>query len=256
MGVFINRDNHPNIYKNNQTIYTSNQEIVRRNALTELMNEQQKATMALIQAIAELNIRYEQLEEKQSNQWNDIQNQMNSLTANSRQREAFESQLMQQLHRLEEKSIGLQSLLEHEGQVKQSLLEQVDLLRESNREIASRLEKNEATNEQLSLQLNEQLELQKDVVDTLTNQEEVQAGMLKRLDNQEALTEKISRQLNHIRSIIFERTNYLATKLEDGYKLTSSYVYKFMTGSDQPLTFSLMNNKKKEKEKEKQKHSD
>ncbi|MFC6603692.1 hypothetical protein ACFQDF_22670 [Ectobacillus funiculus] len=144
--------------------------------------------------------------------------------------------------------------MEHEGQVKQSLLEQVDLLHESNREIASRLEKNEATNEQLELQLNEQLELQKDVVDTLTNQEEVQAGMLKRLDNQEALTEKISRQLNHLRSIIFERTNYLATKLEDGYKLTSSYVYKFMTGSDQPLTFSLMNNKKKEKEK--QKHSD
>ncbi|GAA3327882.1 hypothetical protein GCM10020331_069620 [Ectobacillus funiculus] len=104
MGVFINRDNHPNIYKSNQTIYTSNQEIVRRNALTELMNEQQKATMTLIQAIAELNMRYEQLEEKkQSNKWNHIQNQMNSLTANSRQREAFEGQLMQQLHRLEEK---------------------------------------------------------------------------------------------------------------------------------------------------------
>lgn len=253
MGVFMNQNDHPNIYKNNQTIHTSNQKIVHHNALTELMNEQQKATMALIQAIAELNMRYEQLEEKQSIQWNQFQNQMNDLTVNSRQREAVEGQLMQHLHILEEKSVSLQSLLEQESQVKQSLLEQVDCLRESNREIASRLEKHEATNEQLSLQLNEQLELQKEVADTLANQEEVQAGVLKRLDNQEALTEKISRQLNHIRSILFERTNYLATKLEDGYKLTSSYVYKFMTGSDQPLTFSLMNNKKK---KETKKHSD
>ena len=56
----------------------------------------------------------------------------------------------------------------------------------------------------------------------LSIHEEHQVDVLKQLDKQEALTEKISRQLNHIRSIIFERTNYLATKLEDGYKLTAS----------------------------------
>ncbi|MBI0577134.1 hypothetical protein IEC97_07155 [Neobacillus cucumis] len=70
--------------------------------------------------------------------------------------------------------------------------------------------------------------------------------VLTRLDRQEALTEKILRQINHIRSILFERTNYLATKIEDGYKVTSTYVYKLMTGSDQPLSFLLRNDKKEE----------
>ncbi|MCL6572457.1 MAG: hypothetical protein K6T88_12360 [Bacillus sp. (in: Bacteria)] len=83
----------------------------------------------------------------------------------------------------------------------------------------------------------------------MTKQEELYGGVFLRLDNQEALIEKISRQLNHIRSILFERTNYLATKIDDGYKITSSYVYKLMTGSDQPLTFFLMNQKDEENKK-------
>lgn len=62
--------------------------------------------------------------------------------------------------------------------------------------------------------------------------------MLKRLDTQEALLDKLGRQLNHVRSILFERTNYLVDKIDEGYKLTSSYVYKLMTGSEQPFTFS------------------
>jgi hypothetical protein len=65
------------------------------------------------------------------------------------------------------------------------------------------------------------------------------------LDKQEALTEKIYRQLNHIRSILFERTNYLAEKMDEGYKLTSSYVYNLMTGNDQPVSFTLLNRNKK-----------
>jgi hypothetical protein len=107
----------------------------------------------------------------------------------------------------------------------------------------SRFEQNEAISEQLSLQLHQQLELQKAAAE---KQEEFQKNVLKRLDHQEALTEKMARQLLHIRSILFERTNYLATKIEEGYKITSSYVYKLMTGSEHPLTFLLVNQKKEE----------
>jgi hypothetical protein len=116
-------------------------------------------------------------------------------------------------------------------------------------DLQSRLERYEVANHQLVLQLNKQLELQKEVAEKMTKQEEFQGGVLQRLDNQEALIDKISRQINHIRSILFERTNYLATKIDDGYKITSSYVYKLMSGSDQPLTFFLMNQRKEESQK-------
>lgn len=95
---------------------------------------------------------------------------------------------------------------------------------------------------------NQVIESLKNLTSKLSKQEEFQGGILQRLDTQEALIDKLSRQLNHIRSILFERTNYLAERIEDGYKVTSSYVYKLMTGSEQPLTFFLLNNKKVEKQ--------
>lgn len=252
MGLFINNNNHPDVYKNNESIHAPNQAFVRHNALMELLNEQQKANIILTQSIAELKMRYEQLEDSHTLQWDHVNHQLHDLNVSSRHRAEFESGMIQRLHALDEKTIHLQALLENESLLKTSIIEQINSVSDSNQEIASRLEKNEAANEQLSLQLNEQLELQKEIADTLSNQEVLQTGMLQRLDNQEALTEKISRQLNHIRSILFERTNYLAAKVEDGYKLTSAYVYKLMTGAEQPLTFSLMNTKKKEQ----QKHSE
>lgn len=96
--------------------------------------------------------------------------------------------------------------------------------------------------------LKTQEELQKQLSEKISKQEEFQTGVLNRLDRQEALTEKIFRQINHIRSILFERTNYLAEKIDEGYKITSSYVYNLMTGTDQPITFYLMNNKKGDKQ--------
>ncbi|MBV7504606.1 hypothetical protein KW850_04905 [Bacillus sp. sid0103] len=113
-------------------------------------------------------------------------------------------------------------------------------------DLRNRMERYEDANHQLVLQMNKQLELQIEVVEKITKQEEFQSGVLQRLDTQEALMDKISRQINHIRSILFERTNYLATKIDEGYKITSSYVYKLMSGSEQPLTFFMMNHRKEE----------
>ncbi|MDQ0246200.1 putative membrane protein YccC [Bacillus fengqiuensis] len=115
MGLFINGDDHPNVYNNNEMIHASNQRFVRHNSLTELINEQQKANMALAKSIAELKPRNEQLE----------------------------------------------AILKKESLLKESIIDQINHLNDSNQEMAIRLEKNEEANEQLSLQLNEQLKLQK-----------------------------------------------------------------------------------------------
>ncbi|WP_066309173.1 hypothetical protein [Bacillus sp. FJAT-29814] len=154
----------------------------------------------------------------------------------------------------------LTEFMKDESLNKQELMEKVKQLSQSIEEMANRLEKNEMTNQLVLQQVNEQLELQKEtavkiseqeelqlkVAEKLEEQEERQTEVLTRLDTQEALVDKITHQLNHIRSILFERTNYLAGKIEEGYRVTSSYVYKLMTGTDKPLTFFLMNQKKEE----------
>src|SRR5699024_12866080 len=63
--------------------------------------------------------------------------------------------------------------------------------------------------------------------------------MLDRLENQEALMEKFHRQISEFRSILFERSSFLAEKIEDSYNLTSSYFYQLVSGSDTPLTLYM-----------------
>lgn len=193
MGLYINKGKHPAVFKNKKKIPEPNQKFVRRDSLTEVIDEQQKANVSLIHAINEMKHQFLNQEVVQANHWDKVTDQLNELrTSNMKQKE------------YEELIIHL---------------------------------------------LKTQEELQKQLSEKISKQEEFQIGVLNRLDKQEALTEKISRQLNHIRSILFERTNYLAEKIDEGYKITSSYVYNLMTGSDQPITFYLMNNKKVEKQK-------
>ncbi|MEC1524762.1 hypothetical protein P9D43_22410 [Neobacillus niacini] len=193
MGLYINNGKHPTVYKNKEKLSEPNQKLVRRDFLSEVIDEQHQANVSLINAINEMKHRFLNQEVVQANNWDKIENQLN--------------------------------------------------------EISTRNQKHGEYEELIIHLLKTQEELQKQLSEKISKQEDFQKGVLTRLDQQEALTEKISRQLNHIRSILFERTNYLAEKIDEGYKITSSYVYNLMTGSDQPITFYLMNNKKGEKQK-------
>lgn len=212
MGLFINRKDHPDVFKNNEKINAPNQDYMKHDYISEYIDEQQRANVSLIHSFNEMKHRFYEQEDIQSNQWSELNSQLNDLKLNTQSQKEFEEQMIRWLKVLDEKNSQLQT-----------------------------------ANLELSLQISAQMELQKTLSEKFSNQEEFQVGVLNRLDQQEALTEKISRQLNHIRSILFERTNYLAQKMEDGYKLTSSYVYNLMTGSDQPLTFYKLNKKEEKK---------
>ena len=122
------------------------------------------------------------------------------------------------------------SALTDENQKLQKMIENKHI---SDLEIVNQMKQHSLNNAELSQQIKEQKE----------NQQEV----LTRLDNQEALTEKALRQIGHLRSSLFERTNYLAEKIEDSYQLTSSYLYQLLTGADQPLGFYVYSEERKEK---------
>jgi hypothetical protein len=245
LGLFINNREHPDVFKSQEEIKEPNQTYTRHDFMTELWVQQQEANGSLKRAFDELKTYYLQQEATQTNQINRIGSSINELQSSQHHHEEMENQVLQWLKRLEEKNLNLHTTLEKELLQKSEVLDQINRLSHSNQEIMERLEQQEASDEKLSSKMNEQLQLQKDAVEFQTN-------VLTRLASQEALTEKIYRQLNHIRSVLFERSNYLAGKIDEGYKMTSSYVYKLMTGSEKPLTFFLLNQKKEEN----QHHSD
>jgi hypothetical protein len=191
MGLYINKDKHPAVFKNNKKIPEQNQKLAKRDYLTELIDKQQQANVSIMNAIHDMKHHVHNQEVVQAHHWDKVTGQLNELRTNNLRQKEYEELIIHLLKTQEE--------------------------------------------------------LQKQLSEKFNQQEEFQSGVLTRLDQQEALTEKIFRQINHIRSILFERTNYLAEKIDEGYKITSSYVYNLMTGSDQPVTFYLMNNKKTEK---------
>lgn len=246
MGLYINNRKHPDVFKSKHPIHAPNQSYTRKNFVTELVNEQQLLNEALKRSLADLKLRSMAQEKWHVDQLHRVDSRLNDLLKSSQDHQNMENQIYESLRIISEKNVHLQTTIDNESLFKQEMINKVHQLGETLQDITSRLEQQEKANQQLSLQLDEQLALQKESVEKMNDQGAFQEDVLKRLDNQEALTEKISRQLNHIRSILFERTNYLATKIEAGYKVTSSYIYKLMTGSDAPLTFFMMNEKKEE----------
>lgn len=242
MGLFINNNEHPNVYKNKEEIATQNQSEYKFNFLTELVREQRDANDSLHHSFRDLIMLYEQQGNAHTDQLMELGNHLNELRVISGEHERFEHNVIDMLSKLDK---GYEVVLENDDKLREELFEQISVIGKTNEEIVSRLEKYDTANEQLAKKLSEQLEMQKQLAERVDQQEGKQDAVSSRLENQEALTEKILREIHHIRTILFERTSYLAEKIENGYKATSSYIYKLISGSEKQLT--LVKNKEPEK---------
>lgn len=105
---------------------------------------------------------------------------------------------------------------------------------EMENDVASLLEKYSGKNEELTLKIEQQIELQKEMSSQIAKQEDFQHDVINRLDKQEALTEKIIGKMDHFRSILYERTNFLTEKIEKGYHSTSDYIHNMMMVRKEP----------------------
>lgn len=251
MGLFINSDKHPDVYKNQGQIQEPNQSFFKQNHLTDLLEEQQKTSEKLHQSFSELKDLLENQATKQTIQWKFFQHGFNEQKKVNYHHEKVENQVLDWLKKLDGKSEALQTTLENETLGNKDLMNYMNQLSLSNQEVANRLDKVGLRNEKLEQKVDEQLILQKQMAHQMNVQENTHTEVMSRLDNQEALAEKILRQVDHFRSILFERTNYLAEKIDTGYNYTTSYITKLFTGSDHPLTHFVINQKSKDNEKKK-----
>ncbi|WP_449354867.1 hypothetical protein ACUL41_00785 [Virgibacillus natechei] len=233
MGLYINRDNHTDIFKNNTVINAPNQGIFIRNHMAEMIEEQQKVNVSLHRSFHGLKNLHQQQGIVQEGRWQEIGNRLHELKEMNQQ---LESQVLERVRKLENENVS-----------EQEFTKRIDQLRQSQQTVENQIEAYGMANEALFEKMDEQTVLQKQMAEEISNQENSNDEVLSRLENQEALMEKVVRQLDHFRTILFERTHFLAEKLEDGYHLTSSYVDQLMSRSDQPMTF-YMANRKQEKD--------
>ncbi len=248
MGLFINNDKHPDVYKNRDQITETNQIVFKKDHVSELLEKQHIANEILQQSINEMKDHLDKHAKKQAYHLKYFGNKLYEINRVSKKQARAESHVMDWLEKLDEKNTKLQVSFDKDLIVKNDLTESIHNLNHSNQDIVKRLDNLGVANEHISLKVNEQLDLQKQMSQQITEQEDKQVDVEQRLENQEALSEKVIRQIDHFRSILFERTNYLAEKIDTSYSYTTSYFTKIMNGNEH-LKTRLINQKQKENQK-------
>ncbi|MFC4558401.1 hypothetical protein ACFO3D_09270 [Virgibacillus kekensis] len=250
MGLFINDNDHPDVYGNSGDIAEPNQEYFKYDYFGEMIEEQKKINRELANSFREMKSLNVQHNLTQSKNWKDVRDQLNELKVSNIEHAEFERQAMEWLATLDRNNRKLQGILEHGDTMKQGIIEQVKNLEQSNAKITDQLANYETTSQDLAMKINELTEASKEMSEQISRQGDNQDNVMNRLENQEALMEKTLRQIDHFRSILFERTNHIAEKIESSYDMTSSYVYKLITGSEQPVSMYMKEREKVENKKD------
>lgn len=248
MGLFMNTDMHPTVFKNNKRIQEPNQTYFEYNHFSELMLEQQRLNETFHTSIKRINMLYQQQSFMQKKKWAMFENELEELKSKERQ---FKQYVMGRFKMLEENLQKLHNVMENEIASSEEAREDIRQLRLANDEILNELNEFQSLHDTITQKLNESLYIQKNMTNQLANhkdqQEEVveqiltyvedQQEVKNKVESQEALLEKVLRQMDHFRSILYERSSYLADKIDDSYQITSSYVYQLLRGNDKPYLF-------------------
>lgn len=236
MSIFINNGEHPEVFKTNEPIQDSNQELFQHDYFSEMMAKQKQTFENLAKAMQELKKKNSQQVRLQNGQWQNIGLQLNDLKEKLLEHDDHEKVMADWLKKLQEEHRQLHTNVTEEHITKQKLHEEIQAIRQETQAIIQQLQEFKTANEKLTSQMTEQVEVQKHVSDQIEKQAHTQQEVLERMDKQEAMAEKMLRQLDQIRFVIYERASNLVDKIENGYKLTTSYVYHLMNGKKQPFT--------------------
>lgn len=153
--------------------------------------------------------------------------------------------LKERIHLLEKGMKAQQQLLERNLKITEQVLEELATIKRLDGEWQDQKQKYEITIDALNEQMNSLTNIVPFVEKQQLWQREFEKNVNERLDQQSALLDKVMRQLYNLRSIVYERTNFLAEKLREIFKNTTSQLYQWISGKDEPLRFITVKDGKK-----------
>ncbi|MFD2629835.1 hypothetical protein [Oceanobacillus kapialis] len=236
MGLYIDRNKHHNLFKNEGALKEPNQRVYIRNHVAEMIREQRKVNHSIHQQQLQMKLHNDMQADKNAKQWNEMLNKLEELQQSNVATHSKGDRLTQHLHQLEEKNTRMEQLLEASRITNKELVQQVEEISSAQKEMMGTIHTREKEGEHLQRIVELQTEWQQNVETKLANQEENQKSIMASMENQEAVSEKLSRQVEQLRSTLFERTSFLAEKIEENYRIIASYVTKLLTGSDKQVT--------------------
>ena len=232
MGLFFNKKNHTDLYKGND-IAERNQAIYRTDSLSEAMKEQKKSFDMMNEKYSDMEKQLQRQRRIQSDRWKTTGMRFEEILDYQSQHRQFEQEAIETLERLDRKHKDLQKILDNKRRMNEELVEQINMLNQSNNEIAERLNKFDADQEKLLSKMDEQIVKQDQFSLSLEEQKINQTEIVERIEQQEGLLDKMMRQLDFLKSVVFERSHFIAEKIDKSYQLTTTYISNIRGKSNQ-----------------------
>ncbi len=264
MGLFINKKQHPDVYKTHGAIIEPNQVEYCINTFTEFVKEQKASNKSMNTAIDTISSTQNKHYSQQKRQLDELEHRIYELKTFHREHERVEKQIVTWLQKLESKQESLQKIMQNDQQDKKELFAQIENLTRSQQEVISQIDdlgktkviinqrlemlsnfRDEvmdqfqlvnASNEQMLNKMDEQTNIQNEIAGKITNIEETQLEVIHRVDGQEGIIEKIIHQIDNVRFILFERTSFLEEKIEYLYEQAVAYIQKIKNSITQTTT--------------------
>jgi len=233
VGLFINKFENEGLYKNNEELNNSNQNIYKIDPVAEYVNQQKLAISSLNDYLKVLESHVGEQSKAQSNRWNEIKGALKEQKVNDKKHTEFNQQVLGQINQLEEKNKGFHLSIENDRLIQATLSDKLATIEKENNHLMGQVKSSKTSNSEIMNLMTEQYKIQKEMSEKLVKHDKNQKEIIMRLESNEALTEKITRQLENLRFILFERSNFLAGKIEESYLSTSSYFNRLIKKSTQ-----------------------
>lgn len=241
MGLYIDKAKNPDIYKNDETIHSTNQTVFTTDLLKEWKDEQMQSIHLINEHLKQVEHYTKRQNKIALHQNKRAEHRYMELINREENRKVFEIDILRSVKNLNTKQHLLQSSLTNNATLNRTFANQVKQMNLSKEEVNFNLTTINNQNKNISEHLQEQFQQQRNLSHQLDKLEKVYEELLKRLDNQEGLLEKLIRQIDNIRSIIFERTHFIVEKFERASKLTSVYRSKLKGDSKKSIKLQKIN---------------
>ncbi|MEK4922818.1 hypothetical protein MKX78_12920 [Cytobacillus sp. FSL R5-0569] len=199
---------------------TSNQDVFRKNYLSDLLEQQSQLNHKVSKQHRDLqhqleetyedlmsyakdeSIRHEKNMQQYNEDWTALQSAYQAQEQNQLEMNGY---LQQIENKNEELLIQLRtSQSSYEALLAQSSIQETAIL-----ELSRKLDNLEKPTEKILEELTVITDDQATIKDKIETQDIYHQSVMEKLESQDALNEKLSRQIDHLKSIIFERTAYL-----------------------------------------------
>ncbi|BAC15106.1 hypothetical protein [Oceanobacillus iheyensis HTE831] len=240
MSLYMNENE--NVYKSHEQLHAPNQQMFVRSHMSEVLEEHNNVQQSIMKSIRRLNSQMAGQGLKQQQNWNSITDQLQSLEEDSMNHKTMEQNVLDKLQILEENQQSISIQIKEEGISKQQITSHLTEMKKSQQVLQEMMDAMQITNEKYHAKVEEQNQLQQVVMQTLKEKDVEVENINERIESQEALLEKVVRQMDHFRGVMYERTNYLAKKLES----TVAYMLNKLTGDNDDRQEEVQETKEKQ----------